>query len=69
MLDQHEVSLSDGGRSESFQPGDQTLDGMAEETREELLTLFPELRTEAGVQAYASARRSLKKHEAALLVS
>ena len=67
MFDQHEVVLSDGTWTESFQPGDQTLAGVSEASRDEILELFPELATREGVDAYASARRSLKKHEASLL--
>jgi hypothetical protein len=68
MFDQHEVVLSNGAWTESFQPGQQTLDGIGNAQRTELLELFPELSTPAGVDGYAAARRSLKKHEARLLV-
>jgi len=67
MFDQHEVILSDGAWTESFQPGDQTLASMGQGPRSEILELFPELETEIGIRAYVSARRSLKKHEAKLL--
>ncbi len=67
MFDQHEVVLSNGSWTESFQPGEQTLDGMGVEQRDEIYTLFPELREMEGVDAYRAARRSLKKHEARLL--
>lgn len=67
MFDRHEVVLSDGAWTESFQPGDQTLGAMGEATREEILALFPELATEGGLTDYAAARRSLKAHEAKLL--
>lgn len=67
MFDQHEVILSDGTWTESFQPGDMSLAGIGKEQRQEILELFPELATKAGVESYASARRSLKKHEAKLL--
>lgn len=68
MFDQHEVVLSDGAWSESFQPGDQTLAGMDDELRAEIFELFPELKTREGLEAYSAARRSLKRHEARLLV-
>lgn len=68
MFDQHEVVLSNGAWSESFQPGANVLGGLGSEQRDEILALFPELKTEAGVTGYAAARRSLKKHEARLLV-
>ena len=67
MFDQHEVILSDGAWTESFQPGDMTLAGIGNAQRNELFELFPELKTREGVDAYTSARRSLKQHEAVLL--
>lgn len=67
MFDQHEVILSDGAWTESFQPGDMSLAGIGKEQRQEILELFPELATTAGIEGYASARRSLKKHEAKLI--
>lgn len=68
MFDQHEVVLSNGAWTESFQPGEQVLDGMGVEQRDEIFELFPELRDAQGLTAYQAARRSLKKHEARLLV-
>ncbi|MCB5410066.1 Hint domain-containing protein [Pseudogemmobacter faecipullorum] len=67
MCDRHEVVLSDGAWTESFQPGDYTLKGMGNSQRSEIFELFPELQTEAGLQGYQAARRTLKKHEARLL--
>ncbi len=67
MFDQHEVILSDGAWTESFQPGDQTLGAMGDAQRAEIIELFPELATAEGIETYAAARRSLKKHEAQLL--
>ncbi|MDT8326987.1 MAG: Hint domain-containing protein [Roseovarius sp.] len=68
MFDQHEVVLSNGAWTESFQPGEQVLDGMGSAQRDEIYDLFPELRDVKGLEAYQSARRSLKRHEAQLLV-
>ncbi|WP_420863877.1 Ig-like domain-containing protein [Algirhabdus cladophorae] len=67
MFDQHEVVLSDGTWTESFQPGDYTLKGIDDAQRDEILELFPELAKAEGLQDYAAARRTLKKHEAKLL--
>ncbi|MGJ8545310.1 MAG: cadherin-like domain-containing protein [Sulfitobacter sp.] len=67
MFDQHEVILSDGTWTESFQPGDHSLAGVGDEQRAEILALFPELATREGIDGYTSARRALKKHEAKLL--
>jgi Ca2+-binding RTX toxin-like protein len=69
MFDRHEVILGDGTWSESFQPGDYTLAGIGTEQREEIFTLFPELRETSGRSSYTAARRILRKHEAELLVS
>ncbi|MFU8777155.1 MAG: Hint domain-containing protein [Roseovarius sp.] len=68
MCDQHEVVLSNGTWTESFQPGAQVLDGMGTAQRDEIYDLFPELRAIEGLEAYQAARRSLKRHEAQLLV-
>ena len=67
MFDRHEVLLANGAWTESFQPGDQTLGGMGNAQRSEIFELFPELTTREGVEKYTSARRTLKRHEAALL--
>jgi Ca2+-binding RTX toxin-like protein len=63
MFDQHEIVRADGTWSESFQPGAATLDGMESAQRIEIYSLFPELATQEGRAAYASARLSLKPHE------
>ena len=68
MFENHEVVLSNGAWTESFQPGDYSLRGIGNAQRQEILELFPELADAEGLKAYTSARRSLKKHEAALLV-
>ena len=68
MFDQHEVVLSDGAWTESFQPGDYTLNGMGNAQRNEIFELFPDLKTKQGLEDYTAARRTLKKHEAKLLV-
>lgn len=68
MFDHHEVVLSDGAWTESFQPGDGSLRGIGEDQRSEIFALFPELREKVGQVAYGAARRALKRHEAELLV-
>ena len=68
MFDRHEVVLGNGAWTESFQPGDMTLKGMGNAQRAEIFELFPELRTDAGLNDYQAARRTLKRHEARLLV-
>ena len=68
MFEQHEVVLSDGAWTESFHPGDYSLNGLDIEAREEILELFPELATDAGLKEYHLARTALKKYEARLLL-
>ncbi|WP_376872833.1 Hint domain-containing protein [Albirhodobacter sp. R86504] len=67
MFDRHEVVLADGTWTESFQPGDMTLGGMGSAQRAEIFELFPELKTREGLEDFQSARKTLKRHEAALL--
>ncbi len=67
MCDRHEVVLANGAWTETFQPGDYTLGGMGNAQRLELFELFPDLSTQSGRAAYASARKTLKRHEARLL--
>jgi len=69
MFDAHEVVLSNGAWTESFQPGDYTLGAMGDAARKEIFEVFPELQTEEGVADYATARRSLKPYEARLLLT
>ena len=67
MFDNHEVVLSNGAWTESFQPGDYSLKGIGNSQRTEIFELFPELQERQGRDAYTAARRSLKRHEAVLL--
>ena len=67
LFQQHEVVLSDGAWSESFQPGHQTMDGLGNAQRNEIYELFPDLRQRAGLEGYGAARKTLKRHEAELL--
>jgi len=67
MFDRHEVVLSNGAWTESFQPGDYTLKGLGNAQRSEIFEIFPELRTDAGLNGYHAARRTLKRHEASVL--
>ncbi|MCB6179513.1 Hint domain-containing protein [Rhodobacter sp. Har01] len=66
LFDRHEVVLSDGAWSESFQPGDRTLAGMDDDARDELFRLFPDIAAGAD---YPSARLTLKRFEAQVLLA
>lgn len=65
-FDSHEVILADGAWIESFQPGDWTLKGMGNAQRQEILEIFPELRTASGPARDRAARRTLGRHESTL---
>ncbi|MDA8587046.1 Hint domain-containing protein [Rhodobacteraceae bacterium] len=67
LFDHHEIILSDGAWTESFHPGEASLDGFGAETREEILTLFPELADPAYCKRLHSARLCLKAFEAKTL--
>lgn len=67
MFENHEVILSDGAWTETFQPGDYSLAGIGNDQRCEIFELFPQLETKGGRQDYHAARRALKKHEAKVL--
>jgi Ca2+-binding RTX toxin-like protein len=68
MFERHEVVLSNGAWTESFHPGDYSLNGLGNNQRNEIFELFPELATTTGLEGYHAARKSLKKHEARLLM-
>lgn len=56
MFDAHEVICSEGAWSESFLPEAAALGGMHAAQLTEILTIFPELATTAGIAAYGAAR-------------
>ncbi|WP_394707390.1 Hint domain-containing protein [uncultured Celeribacter sp.] len=68
MFDRHEVIFAEGAASESFHVSDYSLTGVADAAREELFTLFPELRS-MPTHHGDTARKCLKAHETELLVA
>ncbi|UZD91919.1 Hint domain-containing protein [Cognatishimia activa] len=66
LFDRHEIVLSDQLWSESFQPGEQALEGLDIAQREEIYELFPELQIRPS-EVFQTARRVAQKHEAAIL--
>ncbi|WP_298557567.1 Hint domain-containing protein [uncultured Aliiroseovarius sp.] len=66
MFDAHQVIFANGAATESFHPGHQGLKAVDAAARDELFTLFPELRSEPR-QYGDTARMVLKKHEARVL--
>ncbi|GGA34073.1 Hint domain-containing protein [Neptunicoccus cionae] len=66
LFDTHQIVHANGAQAESFHPGEQALDAVSQDARDEIFSLFPELETAPA--AYGpSARFSLKAHEAELL--
>jgi len=68
MLDMHQVIYANGAATESFYPGDQALGALDDQGRDEMFTLFPELRSHAGALG-DTARLCLKSHEGLLLAA
>lgn len=67
IVDRHELLLSNGSWTESFQPAERTVGALDRDARAEVLELFPELAGQAA--AFPSARVSLRAHEARVLVA
>ncbi|WP_052265402.1 Hint domain-containing protein [Ruegeria sp. ANG-R] len=66
LFDRHELVNVEGLWSESFFPGDCTLDAMSAATKEELFALFPELLSNKGAFG-ETALPVLKPHEVRML--
>jgi Ca2+-binding RTX toxin-like protein len=69
MFDAHQVILANGAWTESYQPGDHSVSGLDKAQRDELLGLFPQLASAFCGPAFRAARRSLKPHEARVLMA
>ena len=67
LFDDHEIVYSDGATTESFHPGEVGLSAVTSAAREEIFAIFPELRALPSSFGPA-ARRSLRRHEARLLL-
>ncbi|WP_299349314.1 Hint domain-containing protein [uncultured Shimia sp.] len=64
LFDSHQIIMSDGMPTESFHPGEVTIDQFEHEARDEILRLFPEL---IDLASYGdTARRCLKGYEVPL---
>ena len=68
LFDDHEVVQANGVWSESYQPGSHSLPSLDPQAREELFTVFPELRWNPGGFGRA-ARTSVNRREGMLLAS
>jgi hypothetical protein len=65
MFDRHEIVLSDGIWTESFQPAERTLSSMEAAVRDEILAIFPGLGTSNA--AFEATRPTIRAHEARVL--
>jgi hypothetical protein len=59
MFARHQVILSNGAWTESFQPSDFALKGLGNSQRNEIFEIFPDLASADGVRDYTAARRTL----------
>lgn len=69
LFDRHQIICAEGLWSESYHPGPVTLAEQDPATREELFTLFPELRQDPESGYGPPARTEVPAHVAALLVA
>jgi len=67
MLDKHEVIYADGAATESFHAGDAGISAISDQSREEMFSIFPELRTNPNANG-RTVRPCLKRHQAQLLL-
>lgn len=69
LFDQHQIIIGNGLPSESYHPGCETLTSFDNETREEILRLFPALETPGPGGYGPTARMALKPYEARALLA
>ncbi|MEM1302506.1 MAG: Hint domain-containing protein, partial [Pseudomonadota bacterium] len=68
LFDRHEVITSHGVESESYHPGQQSLNSFDSATRDEVLRLFPSCDPATGTGYGPTARTALKSFEALVLL-
>jgi len=69
MFETHQLVLSNGYWTESFQPSSHAMRGVEAAQRDELLRLFPQLRKAAARDGVPAVRRALKGYESELLMA
>lgn len=69
LFDRHEVIFSEGLATESFLPGPQTAQSFEADLVREICTLFPEIDPDTGLGYSPAARRTLRAHEARVLLA
>ena len=68
LCDRHEVILANGAWTETFQPGDKTLGGLATDEQAELAAIFGANSQPLNFGAYSAARMTLKAYETKVLI-
>ncbi|MFT6932709.1 MAG: Ca2+-binding RTX toxin-like protein [Paracoccaceae bacterium] len=68
LFDTHQIVFAEGVATESYHPGSYSLPGLDPQAREELLTLFPALRSDPNLYG-AAARPTVRGHQARLLAA
>jgi len=63
LFDRHELVRTNGSWTESFQPVDYSLRALGNAQRQEILELFPELRSKSRLERFPAARKILNKQE------
>jgi hypothetical protein len=69
LFDQHELVLSEGCWTESFHPGHVGWSTLCDDTRAEILDLFPGLDAKTGASDMSTARYVVNRKEAAVLLN
>lgn len=69
LFDRHEIVMANGLPSESYHPGQETLDSFDIDTRDEILRLMPGLEDETGPTYGPTARLSLRPFEVQVLLA
>ncbi|MCG6560487.1 Hint domain-containing protein [Ruegeria sp. 1NDH52C] len=68
LFDQHELVLSERAWTESFHPGQAGWSALCDETRAEILDLFPELESDCATMGSSTARYVVDRREALVLL-
>ena len=68
LFDQHEIVTGNGMESESYHPGEQTLDSFDSDTRDEILRFMPSMDAMMGYGYGPTARLSLRGYECEALM-
>ncbi len=67
LFDQHQIVIANAAPSESFFPGEEGMESLSSGSRDEVLSLFPELRTAANPGFQDTARICLNRYETSVL--